>query len=82
MQAAALLDAPDVSNVKAVAVSGCECSDGSSASAGCSTTPSCTYNVVNFVQVTTSATCTPILSYPGIPATINLQSVARMRLAH
>ena len=82
MQAAAVLDAPDVTNLKASAISGCECSDGTSASTNCATTPSCSVNIVSFVQVTTTATYTPILNYPGLPTTINLQGITRLRAAH
>jgi Flp pilus assembly protein TadG len=79
MVAAATLNAPEVSNLSPVATYGCECSDGSSVSASCGSLPLCTYNVVNFVEVDTSATYTSILPYPGIPSSIALTARARMR---
>ena len=80
MQNAALGDAPDVPGVTATATYGCECSDGSSAVAPCpATPPSCGVNLVNYVQVITSATYTPLFPWPGIPATISLQGKARLR---
>jgi Flp pilus assembly protein TadG len=79
MQNAAKLDAPDLPKLTAVATYGCECSDGSSASASCAVTPICTYTVVNYVNVTTSLTYKSLLPYPGIPATIPLTSTVRMR---
>jgi Flp pilus assembly protein TadG len=82
MVTAATLDAPEVSNLAPVATYGCECSDGSSVSASCTSLPLCTYNVVNFVEVDTAATYTPIFPYPGIPTSIALTAKARMRAAN
>jgi len=84
MVSAALGDAPDVTSVPAMAMTatatyGCECSDGTSAVALCATQPSCGVNVVNYVQVTTSATYTPLFHWPGIPASFPLQGQARLR---
>lgn len=79
MQNAAKLDAPDVSGLSATATYGCECSDGSSASPSCASTPTCTYTVVNYVQVTTTASFQSTVSYPGIPATIPLSATVKMR---
>jgi Flp pilus assembly protein TadG len=82
MVAAAKFDASDVSPLTAIAVYGCQCSDGSSVVASCSTAPTCTYNVVNFVDVSTSATYSSLLNYPGIPSSIALSGKARMRTGH
>ncbi len=79
MQNAALGDASDVPGVTATATYGCECSDGSHAVALCATPPSCGVNLVNYVQVTTSATYTPLFRWPGIPASFPLQGQARLR---
>jgi hypothetical protein len=83
MQNAAVADAQDVPSFTTSSVTatyGCECSDGSSPVASCASTPSCgTMNVVDYVQVSTSATYTPILPYPGIPSTFTLSGSARMR---
>jgi len=83
MQAAAILDAPDVTGLTATATYGCQCSDGTGVSLNCSSAPTnCSSNVVNYVQVSTSATYTAILRFPGIPITIPLSSVVRMRSPH
>ncbi len=80
MQNAATGDAVDVSGMTATATYGCECSDGSSPASPCpSTPPTCTYNVVNYVKVTTSATYHPLLAWPGIPSTISLTGSAKVR---
>ena len=79
MQKAALLDAVDLTGLKATAVYGCECSDGSAVSMSCTSTPSCTHNVVRFVEVDTSFTYTPVLGFPGVPSTLALKGLSRMR---
>jgi Flp pilus assembly protein TadG len=80
MQAAATLDAHDVSGLTAVATYGCECSDGTHAVASCTSPPTtCTSNALDYVQVVTKATYTPILRFPGISTSYPLKSVARMR---
>jgi hypothetical protein len=39
----------------------------------------CTVNVVNYVQVTTSATYKTLMPWPGIPSSFSLQGMARLR---
>jgi Flp pilus assembly protein TadG len=80
MQKAALLDGADLSGLAATATWGCECSDGTSASALCSSKPSCITNVVGYVQVTTSMTYVPMLGFPGVPSSLPLKGSARMRV--
>jgi len=60
---------------------GCECSDGSSAIASCASEPSCTMNSVYYVEVDTTAIYTPMLPWPGIPATIPLSAKVTLRAA-
>ncbi len=80
IQAAAMHDAPDVPNLAvATPAYGCECSDGSSFSANCSSTPRCTNNIVYRVSVNVSTTFTPWFPWPGIPSTISLSNSATMR---
>ncbi len=79
MQNAAAAAAPDVPGFTASAAYGCECSDGSSAIASCSSTPTCATNVVDYVQVTTSAAYSAWFPYPGIPSSLTLNGSARMR---
>ena len=82
MVKAAQLDAPDFTQLTATALYGCECSDGSSVTPACGTAPTCTYNVVNYVEVDTVLSYTPILPYPGIPSPIRLTGTSRLRSAH
>ncbi len=83
MQAAAQDDAPDVPNLSVgTPTYGCECSDGSHYSASCTTTPSCPSNTeVYRVNVTVTATYTPLFSWPGIPSSMTFSSSASMRSA-
>jgi Flp pilus assembly protein TadG len=80
MQNAAKIDAADLQHTRAVATYGCECSDGSGSVALCTSSPTtCTYNIVNYVQVVVAATYRPTLRYPGAPASIPLSSTVRLR---
>jgi len=79
---AAQTDAPDVSNLSVgTPTYGCECSDGTAYAASCSSTPTCTYNVVYRVSVTVSATYSPLFPWPKIPSSLSLSSTAVMRAA-
>ncbi len=87
METAANADAADVpGGVAPVATWGCECSDGSSVVASCSTPPTCPGGatspiyLVDYVQVNTSATYTPIIPWPGIPASISMSGQAKVRV--
>ena len=83
IQAAAKLDASNVPGMTTAVATGCECSDGTWQVAGCASAPtSCGANIVNYVQVTTSATYTSLMKYPGIPTTFSLQGSARIRAVH
>ncbi|MFZ0962635.1 MAG: TadE/TadG family type IV pilus assembly protein [Terriglobia bacterium] len=79
MQNAATGDAADITGMSAAATYGCECSDGSNAVPSCSSRPSCGVNVLNYVQVTTSATYKPMFPWPGIPSSISLGGSAKLR---
>lgn len=59
---------------------GCECSDGSSAVPSCGAPPSCTYNYVNYVDVTASAPYAAFLPLPGLPSGGSVSSESRMRI--
>lgn len=78
---AAKLDSANLTSLVPIATYGCECSDGTSSSTLCTQTPTCGSNVVNYVEVDTSAVYIPIMRYPGIPTAIPLKGVARMRVA-
>ena len=62
---AAKAGSSNLSNVDATALSGCECSDGSSPVDSCSSIPTCTYNYVTYVNVTVTS---PYRRCSGIPA--------------
>jgi Flp pilus assembly protein TadG len=84
MQNAATSDAADVAGsdvagITATAVYGCECPDGTGQIPGCADSPGCA-NAVNYVQVTTNATYTPLIPWPGVPSSIPLQGQATMRI--
>lgn len=79
MQNAAKLDAPDVSGLTATPSWGCECSDGSNASASCIRIPTCSVNVVYYATVTASATYKPIMPWKGIGSSFTITRSATMR---
>lgn len=91
IQSAATTDAPNVPGISATATNGCECSDGTSSTASASPTtnacpapPSCTgsLSLVNYVQVTTTATYSTLFHswiIPGLPTSITLKGSAKMR---
>jgi len=70
----------NASGVSATATYGCECSDGTSASTSCATTPTCTYNYVNYVDVVATAPYTTTFGYPGLPSSMNLSREIRLRV--
>jgi Flp pilus assembly protein TadG len=77
---AATSDAPDVPGITLTPapVHGCMCSDGTNQSANCTTTPTCNAGsrVVNYVNVNTRATYTPIFTWPGVPSSITIRGQA------
>ena len=84
--AAAQQSAPNVANMTVSTPTwGCECSDGSSYSANCTVSPTCTANttrgsnVVHRVQVTTSSAFSSLFPWPGIPSTMTLTGKATIR---
>lgn len=83
MTAAAQDDAPNVPNLSVETPTyGCECADGTSYSATCTTAPSCpSNNAVYRVNVTVTATYTTMFPWPGIPSSMSLSSSASMRSA-
>jgi Flp pilus assembly protein TadG len=80
MAKAAALNAPDVSGLTTTTGWGCECSDGTNQLVNCSpSTPTCSVNVVYYVTVTTSATFTPLIPWPGIPSPMTISRTTMMR---
>ena len=80
MQSAAIAGTINLPNVTSTASYGCECSDGTSSVASCSSTPSCSTNYVNYVDVTASSTYGPIFNYPGLPSSMNISREVRLRV--
>jgi Flp pilus assembly protein TadG len=80
MQSASTAGASNISGVSAKATYGCECSDGTSASASCTTTPTCTYNYVNYVDVVATAPYATTFSYPWMPTSMNISREIRLRV--
>ena len=70
----------NISGVTASASYGCECSDGSSATANCSSIPTCTYNYVTYVDVVATAPYTTMFKYPGLPASMSITRETRVRV--
>jgi Flp pilus assembly protein TadG len=79
MQAAAILDAPDINLLSSTATYGTECSDGTMVTSSNLPVPSCSVNAVTYVEVTTSMVYKPYFTYPGMGATWSLASKARLR---
>ena len=82
MVTASQMEATDLPALVTTASYGCECSDGSSASASCTSLPTCAYNAVDFVEVDTVYAYKPLFGYPGVPSVLNLSGKARLRAAH
>jgi Flp pilus assembly protein TadG len=73
-------NAPDVAGIGATAVYGCECSDGTGASANCATAPTCTGTTeVYYVKVTASATYSPLIPWPSFAGSFNMSDMVEMR---
>lgn len=79
MVQAAKLGASNLSNVSVTAAYGCECSDGTSAVSSCTSTPSCTYNYVTYVDVSVTGQYKTVFGYPGLPSSINITREFRLR---
>lgn len=80
MQTASTNGASNLSGATASATYGCECSDGTSSSESCVTTPTCTYNYVNYVDVVATVPYTTTFSYPGMPSSMNISREVRLRV--
>jgi Flp pilus assembly protein TadG len=81
---AATQSAPNVSSLTVPTVAyGCECSDGSSYYASCSTVPVCSAslgsNVVYRVKVKAQSVYTTLIPWPGIGSSFTLSNTATIR---
>ena len=83
MEKAATLNAANLNGMDTpVAFWGCECMDGTSPYASCSTIPTCSVSVVRYVAVTTAMTYKPALGFTGIPSSLALKGSARLRATY
>jgi Flp pilus assembly protein TadG len=80
MKSASAAGASNLSGLSATATYGCECSDGTSAVTSCTSTPTCSYNYVNYVDVIASAPYATTFHYPGLPSSMTISREARMRV--
>lgn len=78
MQQAALADAPNITGLTATASHYCQCANG--AASTCLASDCSGSHRLLFVQVTTSAPYTPMMSYPGLPGAMTLNGKAIMRV--
>lgn len=86
IQQAATNDASNVSSIVAATPTvtcACQSSAGTLTALSCAATTSCTTpsQVVEWVNVTTSATINPLFQFPGVPTTLTLHGNATMRVA-
>ena len=80
IQAAAQADAPDVPNlIVGTPAYGCECSDGTSYSASCSTVPTCSTNVVYTMKVNVSTNYSLLMPLPSLSSPMSISRTAEMR---
>ena len=79
MKTAAARDAQDINALSVSATYGTECSDGTSVVPLSTSIPSCSANSVEYVEVDTTATYTPIIAYPGFSSIMTMAGKSRMR---
>jgi Flp pilus assembly protein TadG len=77
---AAQHDAPEVSGLNLNSQDLCACSESPASFVGCPA-KNCAGRPVVFLQVDTTATISPLLSYPGMPAAFTANGHAVMRVA-
>ena len=78
MQNAALNDAPDIKGMTAVASQFCQC-PGTTTTFSCSTKNTCSDKRI-YIQVSTTATFTTALPWPGLPKSLPVHANAMMRV--
>ena len=80
MQNAATGDGSNVPGISATANHYCACSNASGTQVACLPTSCTSSPIVEFVQVNTTASVSPIFNYPGISNTLTLTGRATMRV--
>jgi Flp pilus assembly protein TadG len=81
MKAAALMNGSDIATLQSSASYGSECSDGTSAVTSPTPPPSCSVDTLQYVEVDTTATYTPVFSYPGFQSSYAISGKSRMRVS-
>ena len=79
MQSAASTDAPNLTKMTATGSHFCKCADGSASS--CLASDCAGSHRIVYAQTNTSATYTPLVSWPGMPVAVTLSSKAIMRVS-
>lgn len=82
MEQAAVNDGPNLTSLSATATSLCACSNALTSTSTCTSTFSCsgTNRIIEYVQVTTTASVNALFNYPGLPKTFTLTGRAIMRV--
>jgi len=82
MRTAAQNDAGNITLATTTATNSCACSSAYTATSACTTTFSCsgTARIIEYVQVNTTATVSPLFKYPGVSKTYTLNGRAVMRV--
>jgi Flp pilus assembly protein TadG len=79
MQSAAKADAGNLAGFVATSTHYCQCSNG--AASTCLSTDCSTSHRLTYVQMNTSATYSPWISWPGVPVAVTMTGQAIMRVA-
>lgn len=84
IELAATQDGSNITGLTATTSQFCSCSDAPSTHVSCSTAPAtCSpapVHSLQYVQVNTTATVTPLAHYPGLPTSFTLRGLAIMRV--
>jgi Flp pilus assembly protein TadG len=80
MQTAATNDGPNITGLSAVATEFWSCSNAPSTQSTSPLTCTTGNHLLNYVQVTTTATVTPVIRVPGLPTSFTLHGLAIMRV--
>jgi len=82
MRTAAQNDAGNITLATTTATNSCACSSAYTTTSACTTTFSCsgTNRIIEYVQVNTTATVSPLFKYPGVSKTYTLNGQAVMRV--
>ena len=78
IQTAATQDAPNVPGMTATATRFCKCIDGTTST--CAATDCAASRIVDYIQVTTTATVDPLIYVPGLPKSYTISGKAVSRL--